>query len=345
VSAKALSIACTGLVTGVGLDAPSTCAAIRGAIDNFQETRFRDRHGEWLMGCEVPFTEPIRGERRLLKMAASAISECLDATDRARCEATPLLLCLAETKRAGRIVRDDSRFFSALQDELGCRFHAQSAVISSGHVSAAVALRHARHLLAAGGVTQVLVAACDSLLVGAALADCEQRDRLLTSRNSDGFIPGEGAAALLVETLRWQPEGQLACHGVGFAVEKAHIDSEEPLRADGLTTAIKQSLDEAGYGESVLQFKIIDASGGQYVFKEAALAFGRIDRTKRTEFDVWHPADCIGEVGAAIGLVMIAVLKAACEKGYAKGTNVLLHLGNDDGHRASMIFSWHSVGS
>ncbi len=75
------------------------------------------------------------------------------------------------------------------------------------------------------------------------------------------------------------------------------------------------------------------------------LAFSRVDRTKRTEFDVWHPADCIGEVGAPIGLVMIAVLKAACEKTYAKGSNVLLHLGNDDGRRASMIFSWHLPGA
>ena len=343
-STKPLSIKRIGLVTGVGLDASSTCAAIRGAIDNFQETRFRDNGGEWLMGCEVPLTEPLRGERRLLKMAARAIAECLDGVDRATCEATPLLLCLAETKRAGRIVADDARFLSALEDELGFRFHRQSAVIANGHVSAAVALHHARHLIDTAGVAQVLVAACDSLLVGAALADCEQRDRLLTSQNSDGFIPGEGAAALLVERLRWQPEGQLACHGIGFAVEKANIDSGEPLRADGLTAAIKQSLGDAGCGESILEFKIIDASGGQYVFKEAALAFSRVDRTKRTEFDVWHPADCIGEVGAAIGLVMIAVLKTACEKAYAKGTHALLHLGNDDGRRASMIFSWHSAG-
>jgi 3-oxoacyl-[acyl-carrier-protein] synthase I len=343
VTTKPLSIKRVGLVTGVGLDASTTCAAIRGAIDNFQETRFRDQGGEWIMGCEVPFTVPVRGEQRLIKMAARAVRECLDGIDRRTCETIPLLLCLAEATRPGRIVLDDARFFSALEDELGFRFHAQSTVISNGHVAVAVALRFARDLIGTTDVAQVLVVACDSLLVGATLADCERRDRLLTSQNSDGFIPGEGAAALLVEPLQWRREGQLVCHGLGFAVEKAHIDSEQPLRADGLTAAIKQSLSEAGCGESILEFKIIDASGGQYVFKEASLAFSRIDRTKRSEFDVWHPADCIGEVGAAIGLVMIAVLKAACEKAYAKGTNALLHLGNDDGRRASMIFSWHSA--
>jgi len=333
------------MVTGVGLDAPASCAAIRGAIDNFQQTCFRDRSGEWIMGCEVPLEYPWRGEKKLLMMAARAIGECLKGFDQATCEATPLLLCLAETDRHGRIIADDALFLEALQDELGFSFHAQSAVIAQGHVSTAVALHRARQLIGESAATQVVVAASDSLLAGAALADCESRDRLLTSENSDGFIPGEGAAAVLVEPLRAQPWGQLVCRGIGFAVEKAHIDSEEPLRADGLTAAIKQSLQDAACNESILDFKIIDASGGQYAFKEATLAFGRIDRTKRTEFDVWHPADCIGEVGAPVGLAMITLLKTACEKAYAKGSSVLLHLGNDDGKRASMIFSWHSTGA
>lgn len=344
-SATALAIGRLGLVTGVGLDAASTCAAIRGAIDNFQETRFRDVGGEWLMGCEVPFAQPLRGESRLLKMVVRAISECLDGIDQRACESVPLLLCMAETERVGRLVRDDAMFFRQLEDELGVRFHPRSSIIARGHVSAALALHQARHLIGKEGVAQVLVAACDSLLVAASLKDLEARERLLTSQNSNGFIPGEGAAAMLVGGLSATGHGQLACHGLGFAVEKAHIDSEEPLRAEGLAAAIRQSLADAGCGESVLQFKIIDASGGEYAFKEAALAFSRIDRTKRTEFDVWHPADCIGEVGATIGLVMIAVLKAACEKAYAKGSNVLLHLGNDDGRRASMIFAWHPAGA
>lgn len=343
-SAAPLVVSRAGMVTGVGLDAPASCAAIRGAIDNFQQTSFRDRRGEWIMGCEVPLEHPWRGEKKLLAMAARAIAECLEGFDAAACAATPLLLCLAETDRPGRIVADDARFFDALQDALGVRFHPQSAVIAQGHVSSAVALHRARQLLGAAAATQVVVAASDSFLAGAALADCEARDRLLTSQNSDGFIPGEGAAALLLEPLRAQPWGQLVCRGIGFAIEKSHIDSEEPLRADGLTAAIRQSLQEAACGESILDFKIIDASGGQYAFKEATLAFGRIDRTKRTEFDVWHPADCIGEVGAPIGLAMIALLKTACEKAYARGDNALLHLGNDDGRRASMVFSWLPAG-
>jgi hypothetical protein len=111
----------TGLVTGVGLDAAATCAAIRGAIDNFQQTAFRDRNGEWIMGCEVALEAPWRGEKKLLAMAARAIGECLEGFDRAACEATPLLVCLAEAGRPGRVVRSDAMFLEALAARTGLR--------------------------------------------------------------------------------------------------------------------------------------------------------------------------------------------------------------------------------
>jgi 3-oxoacyl-[acyl-carrier-protein] synthase-1 len=343
-SGMPLAITGTGLVTGVGLSAPATCAAIRCAIDNFQETRFLDQGGEWIRGCEVPLEQPWRGKTKLIKMAAAAIRECLAGRREISPSNTPLLLCLSEHARQGRVIDDDNRFFFDLLDELGLEFHEKSRVIAQGHVAVAVALKHARRLIQELRVRHVLIAATDSLLVGPTLAYYEEKDRLLTSENSNGFIPGEAGAALVIEPGFAGHTQQLWCVGLGFAVEKAHVDSEEPLRADGLTAAIKESLNDAGFGESILDFRITDISGEHYSFKEASLAFSRINRTKREEFDLWHPADCIGEVGSAVGAVMIAVLKAACEKGYSKGNHILAHVGNDDGKRASMIFAWQSTG-
>ena len=340
-----LAITGVGMVTGVGLNASASCAAIRCAIDNFQETRFMDSGGEWLMGCEVPLEQPWRGKTKLIKMAAAAINECLANNKLIDPKVTPLLLCLSEHERKGRVIDDDNQFFLDLQAELGVEFHEKSRVIARGHVAVAVALKHARELLQELKVKHVLIAATDSLLVAPTLAHYEENERLLTSQNSNGFIPGEAGAALVVEAVRAKPEPQLICRGLGFGVEQAHVDSEEPLRADGLTAAIKESLGDAGCGESILQFKITDISGEQYHFKESSLAFSRIDRTKREEFDIWHPAECVGAVGAAIGCVMISVLKAACENDYSKGNYILAHLGNDDGKRSSLIFGWQMAGS
>ncbi len=334
-----LAITGVGMVTGVGLNAPASCAAIRCAIDNVQETRFMDSSGERLMGCAVPLEYLWRNKDKLLKMATLSISECLKGNKQINPEHTPLLLCLSERERKGRVIDDDVQFLGDLQNELGVKFLKQSRVIARGHVGVAVALEQARLMIQELGVHHVLIAATDSLLVGPMLEHYEEYDRLKTSTNSNGFIPGEAGAALVVELGKAKQDNQLFCCGLGFGVERAHVSSDEPLRANGLVAAMKASLEEAGHGESILDFKITDLSGEQYYFKEASLAFSRIDRTKREEFDLWHPAECIGEVGTAIGLIMIGVVKAACEKGYSKGRVILAHLGNDDGERASMILA------
>lgn len=335
-----LAIAGSGLVTGVGLSAPAACAAIRCALDRFEETRFMGPGGDWLMGSEVPLEQPWRGTTKLSQMLAMALRECAATAPRLALASVPILLCLAEMDRPGRLHALAEQVSRQTSAELGLAFHDRSQVIERGHVGLGVALLQARRLIYQEGHPQVLVAGVDSLLVGPTIRALEEQDRLLTSRNSDGFIPGEGAAAILLEPPR--PEGgpQLTCRGLGFGVERATEDSGEPLRADGLVAAIREALADAGCDLGDLDFRITDLSGSQYRFKEASLALSRILRTRKPEFDLWHPADCVGELGAAIGGIMIAVIDAACRKGYSKGNRILFHLGNDDGKRTAMIFNF-----
>ena len=109
------------------------------------------------------------------------------------------------------------------------------------------------------------------------------------------------------------------------------------MRADGLTQAIKNGLRAAGCALHNLDFRISDVSGEQYYFKEAALALGRILRERKEQFDLWHPAECIGETGAAIGIVCLAVALASIEKGYAPGRGLLVHTSGDSGQRAAIV--------
>jgi len=53
--------------------------------------------------------------------------------------------------------------------------------------------------------------------------------------------------------------------------------------------------------------------------------------------DIWHPADCIGEVGAAATLCCLGMAYWAARKGYAPGTLGLAQAGNDDGRRIAMV--------
>jgi len=329
-----LAILKTGLVTSVGLDAPSSCAAIRAKITNPSETRFIDSGGEWIMAHQVTLDQPWRGLTKLAKMAAMAIEEALAEVPKDDWIHIPLVLCVAEADRPGRLDGLDDRLFQAIQAELGARFAPQSAIVSHGRVGVAVALAQARSLLA-GGCARVLIAASDSLLSWPTLSHYEREDRLLTARNSNGFMPGEGAGALLVGAGGGKA-GELVCTGIGFGREAAHLDSGEPLRAEGLSIAIKAALADAGCAMHDMDFRITDLSGEQYYFKEAALALSRTLRKRKEEFDIWHPAECTGEQGATAGLAVVALADAACRKAFTKGPNILAHMANDAGQRAAL---------
>jgi 3-oxoacyl-[acyl-carrier-protein] synthase I len=95
-SEQALAILASGMVSGVGLNAPASCAAIRCGIDNVQETRFMDSGGEWIMGSSVPMEKPWRGTEKLSKMLASALQECVSSDSSLNLEEIPVIICLAE---------------------------------------------------------------------------------------------------------------------------------------------------------------------------------------------------------------------------------------------------------
>jgi 3-oxoacyl-[acyl-carrier-protein] synthase-1 len=287
------------------------------------------------MAHEVPLERPWRGRRKLARMAALAIEECLAQLPRADWSRMPLLLCVAERERPGRIEGLDDELFAEVQAQLNVEFAAGSLIIPHGRVAFGTALKHARDLLAGNAVPFALVAATDSLLSWPTLRVYESKDRLLTPDNSNGFMPGEAAGAVLVG--RGVLTGQLMCTGMGFATEPASIDSEEPLRADGLTAAIRSSVLEAGCELHEIDFRISDVAGEQYYFKEAALALGRALRHRREQFEMWHPADCIGETGATAGLACMAVASMASRKDYAPGQSVLLHASADSGQRAAIV--------
>jgi 3-oxoacyl-[acyl-carrier-protein] synthase I len=330
------------MVSGVGLNAPASLAAIRCGINNFQETRFMDSGGEWIIGSSVPMEATWRGTK-LSWMLASALEECICSDSRLRFEDIPILVCLAEKDRRGRFTRLDERISLEIQEELGIRFHTKSNFLNHGRVGLGIALQQAHGLIYRDNVSNVLIAGVDSFLVGSTLNAYEEQDKLLTSQNSNGFLPGEAAAAVLVGPALSAHAPQLLCLGVGTGIETATEASGLPLRADGLVQAIKVALAEADCGLEAMDFRITDVSGGQYSFKEASLALARILRKRKEAFDIWHPADCIGEVGAAIGPIILAVGLAATRKAYGPGNNILCHLANEDGNRTAIILSYQSA--
>ncbi len=113
----------------------------------------------------------------------------------------------------------------------------------------------------------------------------------------------------------------------------ASSSAARPTQVEAITVA----LGDAGLTLGDMDYRLTDLSGEQYGFKEADLAITRTLREHKEAFDIWHPADSIGEVGAAALPCMLGVALAAAEKGFDPGPSVLCHLGNDDGARAALV--------
>ena len=328
-----------GLVTSVGLTAAESCASFRAKLTNPTDSKFFGLGGEPIMVHQVPLDRPWRGIEKLSKMAAMAIREAVQSVPRSEWDMLPLILCVAEPERPGRVASLEDRLVGLVRAELGAAFASNSAVVAHGRVSVAVALARARTMLQESTAAHVIVAATDSLLAWPTLDHYDRNDRLLTARNSNGFMPGEAAGALLLGRATGEA-GELACTGIGFGREAASVTTEEPLRGDGLTQAVKAALAEAGLQMQDMDFRITDNSGEQYYFKEAELALSRTLRVRKEEFDIWHPAECTGETGAASGIAIVASAHAACAKRYARGPNILAHMANDSGQRAALTLQY-----
>lgn len=337
-----VAIAHVGMVTSAGLNAAATCAALRAAIGNPTPGPIVSVGAEPLPVHRVPLRRPWQDRERLLRMLVSAISECLAGVHRA--VSPPLLLCVAEPERPGRADGLDDRLWEEAEAALGLRFDRRhSATLPLGRVGGLVALQRARALLAADPqLDGVLIAGVDSLVTRRTLAALERAERLLTADNSNGFIAGEGAGAVLVERATGRA-GELRCGGIGVGREASTLSSTDPLRADGLSAAMRTALSEAGRQIQEVDFRIADISGEQYFFKEAALALGRLVRVRMPLLDLWHPAECIGETGSAIGPIMLAVAQTACRKAYAPGSRMLIHCGSDTSMRAAAVLEYRAA--
>lgn len=335
-SAK-LDIVSVGMVTAVGLDAPSSCAAMRARLDGFQETRFVGSGGEWLVGAPVPLPRNWIGEKRLAHLAAGAICEAFESLPQARGQ-TALILCLAEEDRPGRPVRDNSALLRRIAEIVEVEPHARSRIVSHGRPSGHAALEQARRSLTEDQVPYVMIVGVDTYLTSETVGHYLRTKRLLTPGNSNGFMPGEAAAAVLCKRSE---QGGFCLFGLGLVREQASIYNvaDLPLRGDGMTEAYRIALQQAGIEIDQLGYWISDLIGEQYWFKQSALAKLRLMRSGNAFQDLWSPGESLGNVGAAVVPLMIGMAFTAARKGYAVGRPVLVEASSDTGACGTAIFA------
>jgi 3-oxoacyl-[acyl-carrier-protein] synthase-1 len=327
-----------GMVCSVGLSASTGCAAMRAGINKFDELPYWDARGLPVIGAAVPgLSLDLQFGPRLVEMLTMALRDCLSGTAGTPLQKVPLFVGLAERGRPGGGAWLTDTIIRRVEANLGMKFHPDlSRVISTGHTAGFECLRIAREVLEKSAVPGCLVCAVDSYINASSLYWLDQHWRLKREGHTDGVIPGEAAAAIYVQReVPTKMEARVEVVGLGFALEKAAVLTDEPLLAHGLAEAGQQALKEAGLGFHELDFRISDVTGENYGFREHALMEGRLARVVRKEHQpLWHAADSIGDTGAAAGVVQLARAKAAWTKGYAPGARAACFTSAVPGDRA-----------
>jgi len=333
-----MHLTAAGMVCSVGLSARAACAAMRAGIAGFAELPFHDRQNEPIIGASIP--APGLGTRRrsrLVRLLALALEDLRRVRPDKDWKKVPLLVGLAEVNRPGGAEDLVATVVDEVQQMLGVQFHPSlSTALPLGHVAGLAGMQLARESARNGSAPESVVSGVDSYVNGAALDWLEKEHRLKTPDNTDGVIPGEAAAAVLVENRPTMGAAQIV--GLGFGHEKAGVLSEEPLLGLGLADAGRKALAEAALGFHEIDFRLSDVTGENYGFREHTLAHARLMRVVRHEdHAMWHAADSIGDTGAAAGVVQLVMAMAAWGKAYAPGTRAACFTSSVPGERAVAI--------
>ncbi len=339
-----IDLGAVGMICSVGRGAEAACAALRAGIAKFDDLPYGDKNGLPIVGAFVPGLDfTLKRGQRLVELLAQAIADALVEESKLRLDRVPVLVGLAEPGRPAGGAGMAGSIVALVQEKLGCTFHpGLSRAIPEGRAAGFEALRIAREILLNDpGIPACLVCGVDSYINASSLLWLEHQWRLKREDHSNGVIPGEAAAAVLVHRhadVKSRAPARLT--GLGFGTEQATVLGEEPLLGLGLTEASRAALREAGIQIHEIGFRISDVTGESYGFKEQALMVGRLLRAHREEgYPIWHCAGNIGDTGAAAAVVELVAAFYAFRKGYATGSIAMCFASSDWGKRAVAVLA------
>jgi 3-oxoacyl-[acyl-carrier-protein] synthase-1 len=329
-----------GMVSAVGLSALEVAASVRAGTMRFGETPLMDRHFRPFTLAEVPedglfpLHPELEGrgltsrEARMARLAEPALRECLAALP-AGAPPPPLVVALPEAETTRPL--DEGRVLDALATQAGGFDRARSEAFFRGRSGGIRALARAVDWLDAGA-PYVVAGGVDTYRDLYVLGTLDLEGRVRTPATLDGFIPGEGAAFLLL--ARPGAAGAFAgLAGFGAAVEPGHLYSEQPYLGDGLAAAFGASL---GNGTGPIAEVYSSMNGENHWAKEWGVGFMR-NRAKFLDgHGMHHPADCHGDTGAAAGPLMAGLAALGIRDGYRRSPS-LVYGSSDHGERAALV--------
>jgi 3-oxoacyl-[acyl-carrier-protein] synthase I len=345
-SGPSLVITGLGMVSSLGWDVVGSCAAIRAGINRFQELDTFGARAPHEEGEPQPVVaSPVLAERGpdwAVRLLALALEDLIRNARLGRKDLQRIRLVLSLP--APTLSAAHARLHETLLPTLAARTGLITADSEVRHGGNAGMLRCVQDALAAVAQPRwqaCIVAGVDSHLFSEELARLDQAGRLKSPRNRDGFIPGECATAVLLErhseALKRGAAPIASVVSAATALEEHPLGSREQATGEGLATAIQKAC-AAGLPQGA-SWVLCDLNGESYRFREWGVVRVRLTRELQGLRRLWHPADCLGDVGAATGGVLMAVLGRSFQRGYAPADRALLWAGNEEGQRTALVLA------
>ncbi len=340
-------------ISPVGLNIEQTCTSIRAGIARFAEHAYFECSGvdpEWdegepLIASTVASIDPfLDGPERLLEMLIPSLIELIRSAQLRRDDirATGLFLALPQPDDAIRDWELEETFKSELFRRTGLDTYKMYKVNQSGHTGVFDLIQDAVSMLNAGELEYCIVGGVDSYLTNDRLAFFDQAWRIKSGKCMAGFVPGEAAGLLLLETASNAKaegrEGKVSIVSCGFGDEPKNRGTDQNSDGTGLCNAIEHALLHNGEKANA-PWILCDLNGESYRSFEWGVTLTRLNMHFSEVRELSHPADCTGDIGAATGGILVANAVQAFKKGYNPSDEALLWTGSDDGHRAALCLS------
>lgn len=319
-----------GMLSAIGQDAKASYAAVRAGIDNNQDSGYAAPVGEEgspLMPVKMALVpEPIlpeiddavffwgaysRWHQHLLQLAHLPMAEAM--ADYTGEHTVPLLLSCPE-KYNQHPDNLPENFLSDLITQTGLPINEPlSRLLHTGRPGVLDALQMANTLLNREDVPAVLIGGVDSFQRPQLMRALLSEGRIKHGATMGGFIPSEGAAFILLTqdpALALQHQGQaIRILPPGNSQEPGHIYSNEPYLGEGLAQATSKALE----GHQGLSITCIYSSmnGEAFWSKEIGVTLIRNKPQLAEPYQTEHPADCLGDTGAASGAFLIGLAAQA----------------------------------
>ena len=212
-------------------------------------------------------------------------------------------------------------------------------VVAHEHAAGLIAVERATRELREGKIAYGVVVGVDSMLHSRYLAALDGERRLKLPTRPDGLIPGEAAAVVVLELERHARARSATILGrlgdVAVEHETVPLGPDHPIRAAAASRAVAAALEASG-GPGRVHRVVADLSGERWRSLEWALLETRCLGQMPAGWRLWHPADCLGDLGAASAVVHLGLCLRAFARGYGGQGGILVSAASSRGERAAV---------